>query len=173
MRQTVDEKLQKTLEDRISQSFRMVSERLEQVYRGLGEMQSLAAGVGDLKKVLSNVKTRGVLGEIQLGAILEQILSPSSMKSNVATKRGSQAFVEYAVKLPGDGEAPVYLPIDAKFPADAYVQLTDAYDQGDPSKIAEGLCRSGTADPLLCQGHSRQVHRSPWNHRLCHPLSAL
>lgn len=137
MRQTVDEKLQKTLEDRISQSFRMVSERLEQVYRGLGEMQSLAAGVGDLKKVLSNVKTRGVLGEIQLGAILEQILSPEQYETNVATKRGSQAFVEYAVKLPGDGEAPVYLPIDAKFPADAYVQLTDAYDHGDPSKIAE------------------------------------
>ena len=137
MRQTVDEKLQKTLEDRISQSFRMVSERLEQVYKGLGEMQNLAAGVGDLKKVLSNVKTRGVLGEIQLGAILEQILSPEQYAANVATKKGSQAFVEYAVKLPGDGEAPVYLPIDAKFPADAYVQLTDAYDQGDPARIAE------------------------------------
>lgn len=137
MRQTVDEKLQKTLEDRISQSFRMVSERLEQVYKGLGEMQNLAAGVGDLKKVLSNVKTRGVLGEIQLGAILEQILSPEQYAANVATKKGSQAFVEYAVKLPGDGEAPVYLPIDAKFPADAYVQLTDAYDQGDSARIAE------------------------------------
>jgi DNA recombination protein RmuC len=135
MRATVDEKLQQTLETRIGKSFQLVSDRLEQVYRGLGEMQSLAAGVGDLKKVLSNVKRRGILGEVQLGAILEQILSPEQYKANVATKRGSRAIVEYAVVLPGDGEQPVYLPIDAKFPADAYTQLTDAYEKGD----AEGI----------------------------------
>lgn len=135
MRATVDEKLQQTLETRIGKSFQLVSDRLEQVYRGLGEMQSLAAGVGDLKKVLSNVKTRGILGEVQLGAILEQILSPEQYKANVATKRGSRAIVEYAVVLPGDGEQPVYLPIDAKFPADAYTQLTDAYEKGNAEEI--------------------------------------
>ena len=116
MRATVDEKLQKTLEERIGQSFKMVSERLEQVYRGLGEMQTLAAGVGDLKKVLSNVKTRGILGEIQLGAILEQILAPEQYETNVVTKPGSGKPVEYAVKLPGDSDGEVYLPIDSKFP---------------------------------------------------------
>ncbi|HEX2937801.1 MAG TPA: DNA recombination protein RmuC, partial [Ruminiclostridium sp.] len=101
MRSTVDEKLEKTLQERIGQSFKLVSDRLEQVYKGLGEMQTLASGVGDLKKVLSNVKTRGVLGEIQLGAILEEILSPEQYKANVATKKGSSCVVEYAVKLPG------------------------------------------------------------------------
>ncbi len=136
MRATVDEKLQKTLEDRIGQSFKLVSERLEQVYKGLGEMQSLAAGVGDLKKVLSNVKTRGILGEIQLGAILEEILSPEQYEANIITKKGSGNFVEYAVKLPGDGETCVYLPIDAKFPADAYTQLMEAYDAGDAEQVA-------------------------------------
>lgn len=135
MRETVDEKLQKTLEDRIGQSFKLVNDRLEQVYKGLGEMQSLASGVGDLKKVLSNVKTRGVLGEIQLGAILEQILAPEQYEENVSIKKGSSERVEYAVKLPGDGEGTVYLPIDAKFPADAYSKLVDAYDEGDISKI--------------------------------------
>ncbi len=135
MRATVDEKLQKTLESRIGQSFKLVSDRLEQVYRGLGEMQTLAAGVGDLKKVLSNVKTRGIVGEVQLGAILDQMLSPEQYEANVATKRGSRNVVEYAVLLPGDGEKPVYLPIDAKFPADAYTQLTDAYEKGEPDAI--------------------------------------
>lgn len=135
MRKTVDEKLEQTLESRIGQSFKLVSERLEQVYKGLGEMQTLASGVGDLKKVLSNVKTRGVLGEVQLGAILEQILSPDQYKTNFSTRRDSRNPVEYAVVLPGDGEEPVYLPIDAKFPADAYVRLTDAYEQGDPAEI--------------------------------------
>ena len=135
MRATVDEKLEKTLGERIGQSFKVVSERLEQVYKGLGEMQNLAVGVGDLKKVLSNVKTRGVLGEIQLGAILEQILSPEQYDANVATKHGSQAFVEYAVKLPGAENGTVYLPIDAKFPADAYSALCDAYDTGDKESI--------------------------------------
>lgn len=135
MRETVDEKLQKTLEDRISQSFKMVSERLEQVYKGLGEMQTLASGVGDLKKVLSNVKTRGILGEIQLGAILEQILSPEQYEENISTKKGSSERVEYAIKLPGDDDGVVYLPIDAKFPADAYSKLVDAYETGDVSEI--------------------------------------
>ena len=135
MRETVDEKLQKTLEDRIGQSFKLVSERLEEVYKGLGEMKTLASGVGDLKKVLSNVKTRGILGEIQLGAILEQMFSPDQYDTNVAVKKGSSNVVEFAIRLPGDGNTPVYLPIDAKFPVDAYAQLTDAYDTGDVAQI--------------------------------------
>ena len=135
MRQTVDEKLQKTLEDRITQSFKMVSERLEQVYKGLGEMQTLAAGVGDLKKVLSNVKTRGILGEVQLGAILEQILSPDQYEENVRTKSSGNERVEFAVKLPGDEEGVVWLPIDAKFPGDAYSNLVDAYESGDQAAV--------------------------------------
>ncbi|MBO1678366.1 DNA recombination protein RmuC [Bittarella massiliensis] len=137
IRLTVDEKLQKTLDERLGQSFKVVSERLEQVYKGLGEMQTLAVGVGDLKKVLSNVKTRGILGEIQLGAILEQILAPEQYGQNVCTKPGSKNVVEFAVKLPGDGEEPVWLPVDAKFPADAYAQLMDAYDRGDPAEIEQ------------------------------------
>ncbi|WP_294561311.1 DNA recombination protein RmuC [uncultured Traorella sp.] len=137
MRLTVDEKLQETLDKRISQSFQLVNDRLEQVYKGLGEMQTLANGVGDLKKVLSNVKTRGILGEIQLKAILEEILSPEQYEENVATKKGSSNVVEFAIKLPGDGSGSiVYLPIDSKFPGDKYAQLVDAYDEGDPAKIA-------------------------------------
>lgn len=135
MRQTVDEKLQKTLEDRISQSFQLVSQRLEQVYKGLGEMQNLAAGVGDLKKVLSNVKTRGILGEVQLSAILEQILSPDQYEENVRTKSTGSERVEFAVRLPGDDDGVVWLPIDAKFPADAYSTLVDAYDAGDAAAV--------------------------------------
>ena len=135
MRQTVDEKLQKTLNDRITQSFRLVNERLEQVYAGLGEMKTLASGVGDLKKVLSNVKTRGVLGEVQLGAILEQILSPEQYEANVKTRPGTTHYVEYAVKLPGADEGTVWLPIDAKFPIDAYAQLLDAYEAADPDAV--------------------------------------
>lgn len=134
MRNTVDEKLQKTLEERIGRSFRQVSESLQQVTRGLGEMQNLAAGVGDLKKVLSNVKTRGIVGEIQLGAILQQILSPEQYEENIAVKGGSER-VEYAVKFPGEGDRPVYLPIDSKFPCDAYLNLQDAYDTGDRQLI--------------------------------------
>ena len=134
MRNTVDEKLQKTLEERIGRSFRQVSESLQQVTRGLGEMQNLAAGVGDLKKVLSNVKTRGIVGEIQLGAILQQILSPEQYEENIAVKGGSER-VEYAVKFPGEGDRPGYLPIDSKFPGDAYLNLQDAYDTGDRQLI--------------------------------------
>ena len=131
MRQTVDEKLQKTLNDRITQSFQLVNERLEQVYAGLGEMKTLAGGVGDLKKVLSNVKTRGILGEVQLGAILEQILSPEQYEANVKTRPNSTHYVEYAVKLTGTDDGTVWLPIDAKFPIDAYSQLLEAYETGD------------------------------------------
>ena len=126
MRQTVDEKLQKTLEDRLQKSFGLVSQQLELVYKGLGEMRTLAAGVGDLKKVLSNVKTRGILGEVQLGAILEQLLAPGQYAENVATVPGSTERVEFAVRLPGDADGPVWLPIDAKFPQDAYAALLAA-----------------------------------------------
>ena len=135
IRKTVDEKLQQTLDRKLNDSFQLVSQRLEQVYKGLGEMQNLAAGVGDLKKVLSNVKTRGVLGEIQLGAILEQMLAPDQYATNVATKKGSQANVEYAVRLPGNDDTPVWLPIDAKFPLDAYEQVLSAYDTADALQV--------------------------------------
>ncbi|CAK7051068.1 MAG: hypothetical protein PARBA_01782 [Parabacteroides sp.] len=137
IRITVDEKLQKTLNDRIGQSFRLVTEQLESVQKGLGEMQTLAQDVGGLKRVLSNVKTRGNIGEIQLSMLLEQILAPEQYDANVHTKKGSDAVVEFAVKLPGrdDMHEFVYLPIDAKFPKDVYEQLLDAYDQADPSAI--------------------------------------
>lgn len=137
IRKTVDEKLQTTLEKKLDQSFSQVSGLLEQVYKGLGEMQTLASGVGDLKRVLSNVKTRGVLGEIQLGAILEQILSPEQYSTNVAVKPGSQANVEFAIKLPGSDERSVWLPIDSKFPLDCYEKLMAAYDSGDPAAVSE------------------------------------
>ena len=135
MRQTVDEKLQKTLDERMSQSFSVVSERLEQVYKGLGEMQTLAVGVGDLKKVLSNVKARGILGEIQLGAIRREILSPEQYEENVVTKKGSKAYVEFAVKLPQDNDSFIYLPIDSKFPGDTYAALQTAFESGNPVEI--------------------------------------
>lgn len=135
MQQTVDEKLQKTLEDKMDKSFKVVSERLEQVYKGLGEMQSVAAGVGDLKKVLSNVKTRGILGEIQLGAILREILSPEQYEENVATRPNSKNVVEFAVKMPMEEGGFIYLPIDSKFPSDAYTDLHDAYDSGEADKV--------------------------------------
>jgi DNA recombination protein RmuC len=137
MRNTVDEKLQKTLETRLTQSFELVSKNLESVHKGLGEMQQLAVGVGDLKKVLSNVKSRGVLGEIQLGAILEQILAPGQYQTNVQTKKGSRENVEFAVCLPGreeDGQY-CYLPIDAKFPIEDYYVLVTAYEVGDLAAI--------------------------------------
>ncbi|MDP4738793.1 MAG: DNA recombination protein RmuC, partial [Crocinitomicaceae bacterium] len=137
MRETVDEKLHKTLEERLGQSFKLVSERLEAVQKGLGEMQTLASGVGDLKKVLSNVKTRGVLGEIQLGNILEQIMAPEQYEANVKTKKGSNDHVEFAIKLPGKDDLgqEVYLPIDAKFPQEDYVRLQTAYDSADLAGI--------------------------------------
>ncbi len=137
IRVTVDEKLQKTLNERIGQSFRLVGEQLESVQKGLGEMQTLAQDVGGLKRVLSNVKTRGNIGEIQLSMLLEQILAPEQYEANVHTRRGSDAVVEFAVKLPGrdDMRDYVYLPIDAKFPKDVYEQLLDAYDTADPGTI--------------------------------------
>ena len=137
MRITVDEKLQSTLEKRLGESFKMVNDRLEQVYKGLGEMQTLATGVGDLKKVLSNVKTRGVLGEIQLERILEQFLAPEQYAKNIITKKGSRETVEFAIKLPGKDEIKdtIYLPLDAKFPLDIYNKLIDAYDEGSQKSI--------------------------------------
>ncbi len=134
IRATVDEKLQYTLERKMNESFKQVSERLEQVYKGLGEMQTLASGVGDLKKVLSNVKTRGILGEIQLGAILGEILAPEQYLTDIATVKGSRNRVEFAVKLPGEDGA-VLLPIDSKFPTDAYAALQEAYDTGHTDQI--------------------------------------
>lgn len=135
MRRTVDEKLQGTLEKRLGDSFRLVSERLEQVHKGLGEMQSLATGVGDLKRVMSNVKTRGTWGEIQLGSLLEQILAPEQFERNVRTRAGSSAHVEFAVKFPGASSDSnfVYMPIDAKFPIEDYQRLLDAQEQADPA----------------------------------------
>ena len=135
MRQIVDEKLQKTLSERMNESFRLVNERLEQVYKGLGEMQTLAQGVGDLKKVLTNVKTRGIVGEIQLGAILEDILAPEQYAVNVATRPNSRNVVEYAVKLPVEDGGHVWLPIDSKFPGDTYGALRDAYEEGSREQI--------------------------------------
>ncbi|WP_407385323.1 DNA recombination protein RmuC [Ruminococcus sp.] len=135
MRATVDEKLQKTLEEKMNKSFALVSERLEQVYKGLGEMQTLAVGVGDLKKVLSNVKTRGIVGEIQLGNILEEILTPDQYDTNVATKHGSREVVEFAIKLPARDDGFIYLPIDSKFPGDSYAALRDAYESGSKEAV--------------------------------------
>ncbi len=141
MRATVDEKLQSTLEKRLGESFKQVSERLEQVYRGLGEMRTLAAGVGDLKKVLTNVKTRGTWGEIRLSHILEQILTPDQYDVNVATKKNSNERVEFAIKLPGqaaDKEKIVWMPIDSKFPQEDYQRLMDAQEAAD--KLLAGKC---------------------------------
>lgn len=135
MRQTVDEKLHTTLEKRLTESFQVVSSQLDLVSKGLGEMRSLATGVGDLKRVLTNVKTRGVWGEIQLGTLLEQVLSKNQYDENVAVVPGSQQRVEYAVKLPGQGDGTVYLPIDAKFPVEDYERLLSANETGDPAQI--------------------------------------
>lgn len=138
MRQTVDEKLQGALEQRLGESFRLVSERLEQVHRGLGEMQTLAHGVGDLKRVLSNVKVRGTWGEVQLGSILEQVLTQEQYATNVATRPGGGERVEFAIKLPGRGDHQgdvVWLPIDAKFPLEDYQRLVDAQERADPAAM--------------------------------------
>ncbi len=134
MRSIVDEKLQKTLEDKLSRSFALVSERLEQVYKGLGEMQTLASGVGDLSKVLSNVKTRGILGEIQLGAILSEMMAAEQYEINAKVKEATNERVEFAIKLPAD-DGTVLLPIDSKFPADAYTNLMDAYESGNADAV--------------------------------------
>lgn len=143
MRKTVDEKLQATVEKRFSESFKMISDRLEQVHKGLGEMQTLASGVGDLKKVLTNVKTRGNLGEIQLGAILEQILSPEQYQYNTNIKSDTQERVEYVIKLPGKNadQQSLLLPIDSKFPTEDYQRLLDAYEQSLSAKEIEILSK--------------------------------
>jgi DNA recombination protein RmuC len=139
MRQTVDEKLHATLELRLSESFKLVSERLEQVHRGLGEMQTLAAGVGDLKRVLTNVKTRGTWGEIQLGALLEQMLTTEQYAANVETRRGSGERVEFAIRLPGrdDAGTVVWLPVDAKFPREDYERLVAAHERADREAVEQ------------------------------------
>jgi DNA recombination protein RmuC len=148
MRKTVDEKLQGTLEKRLGESFKLVSERLEAVQRGLGEMQNLATGVGDLKRVLTNVKARGTWSEVQLGAILEQFLAPGQFERNVRTKQGSSEMVEFAVRLPGRPDDPtsqVWLPIDSKFPQEDYLRLQEAADQGDSDaaqKAGDALART-------------------------------
>ena len=154
IRRSVDEKLQKTLEEKMNKSFSLVNERLEQVYKGLGEMQTLAVGVGDLKKVLSNVKTRGILGEIQLGAILSEILTKEQYEENIATKKGSKNVVEFAIKLPADGAGTVYLPVDSKFPGDTYSALRDAIESCDKQRIE-------TAQKALVQrikGEAKDIH---------------
>lgn len=137
MRETVDERLTRTLNDRLSVSFKQVSDQLEAVYTGLGDMRNIASGVGDLKRVLSNVKTRGILGEVQLGAILADILAPDQYAENIATKPESSERVEFAVKLPVDGGDPVWLPIDSKFPGDTYEHLRDAVEAGDAGAVEQ------------------------------------
>ena len=155
MRVTVDEKLQTTLDEKLSRSFDSVRRSLQEVYKGLGEMQNLAAGVGDLKKILTNVKSRGIVGEIQLSSILEQILAPGQYEENVVTIPGSKERVEYAVKMPGDGDIPVLLPIDAKFPGDSYANLMDAYEAADPDRIA--ACRRVLASQLKKEARDIQM----------------
>lgn len=137
MRLMVEEKLQKTLNERIGQSFELVRTQLENVQKGLGEMKTLAQDVGGLKKVLSNVKTRGTFGEVQLGALLDQMLSPEQYEANVKTKKNATEFVEFVIKLPGkeEGASTVYLPVDAKFPKDVYEQYQDACEAGDPQRV--------------------------------------
>ncbi|RIX42475.1 MAG: DNA recombination protein RmuC [Rhodocyclales bacterium GT-UBC] len=138
MRQTVDEKLHATLEQRLGESFKQVSDRLEQVHRGLGEMQTLAAGVGDLKKVLTNIKTRGTWGEVQLSALLEQLLAAEQFAANVAIRPGSNERVDFAIRLPGKADSGVvWLPIDAKFPIEDYLRLIDAQERGDGTAVEE------------------------------------
>jgi DNA recombination protein RmuC len=162
MRATVDEKLQGTLEKRLGESFKQVSERLEQVSKGLGEMQSLATGVGDLKKVLTNVKTRGTWGEVQLGAMLEQVLTPDQYAANVAVKEGGER-VEFAIKLPGRGEEEeemVWLPVDAKFPMEDYQRLMDAEEKAD-AESAEGAAKQLEARIRQCAGDICSKYLNP------------
>ena len=142
MRMTVDEQLQGTLEKRLGESFKLVSDRLEAVHKGLGEMQQLATGVGDLKRVLTNVKTRGTWGEVQLGALLDQVLTPQQFERNVKPRPGSNEIVEFAIRLPGPDDAPesvVWLPIDAKFPQEDYHRLLDASESGDPEAVQRAV----------------------------------
>ena len=154
MRQTVDEKLQTTLETRLGESFRLVSERLEQVHKGLGEMQNLASGVGDLKRVLSNVTTRGAWGEVQLENLLAQILAPEQYERDVATT-GTSERVEFAIKLPGKDADPVWLPVDAKFPMETYQRLAAAAERGDAEAVEDQRPRAGSGRPHLRENFQR------------------
>jgi DNA recombination protein RmuC len=155
MRRTVDEKLHATLEQRLGESFKLVSDRLEQVHRGLGEMQSLAAGVGDLKRVLSNVKTRGTWGEVQLAALLEQLLTADQFAANVATRPDSGERVDFAIRLPGKGDgAVVWLPIDAKFPVEDYQRLIDAQERGELGLVEE----ASKAIEVRLKAEARGIH---------------
>jgi DNA recombination protein RmuC len=155
MRRTVDEKLESTLERRLGESFKLVSERLEQVHKGLGEMQAMASSVGDLKRVLTNIKTRGTWGEIQLGVLLEQMLTSEQYGVNVAPRPDSAERVEFAIRLPGnDGEAPVWLPIDAKFPQEDYQRLVEAADRAD----ADGVADAGKALEARLRTQARDIH---------------
>ena len=163
MQQMVEEKLQKTLEARLGESFRQVSERLEQVHKGLGEMQSLASGVGDLKRTLSNIKTRGTWGEYQLGSMLEQVLAPGQYEQNVKVNPRSGEMVEFAIRLPGQGDSPVWLPIDAKFPVEDYQRLQDAAEQGDVAAVESARnqllnrvkgCAKEVAAKYVCPPHT-------------------
>ena len=170
----MDEKLQGTLEKRLGESFKQVSERLEQVHKGLGEMQSLATGVGDLKKVLTNVKTRGTWGEVQLGALLEQVLNPDQYATNVATKDGGER-VEFAIKLPGRGDDKdeiVWLPIDAKFPVEDYQRLVEAQERAD-AEAAEAAARQLETRVKACAGDICEKYLEPAeDHGLRHPVPA-
>ena len=155
MRRTVDEKLHATLEQRLGESFKLVSERLEQVHRGLGEMQTLAAGVGDLKRVLTNVKSRGTWGEVQLAALLEQLLTAEQFAANVATRPGSNERVDFAIRLPGRGDgAVVWLPIDAKYPIEDYQRLLDAQERGEPLAVEE----AARAIELRLKAEAKSIH---------------
>jgi len=162
MRKTVDEKLHSTLEKRLGDSFKLVSERLEQVHKGLGEMQTLAAGVGDLKKALTNVKTRGVMGEYQLERILEQLLTPEQYEKNAKTRPNCNNIVEFAIRLPGkdDAQSIVYLPIDAKFPLEDYTALQDAYEKGDAALI-EKFRKQVTTRIVGCARDIREKYLEP------------
>jgi DNA recombination protein RmuC len=155
MRKTVDEKLHATLEQRLGESFKLVSDRLEKVHQGLGEMQQLAIGVGDLKRVLTNVKTRGTWGEVQLEMLLEQVLTPEQYAKNVETVPGSGERVEFAIKLPGQdhGNTPVWMPIDAKFPKEQYERLSDAADRAD----AEGVATAGRELERVIRGEAKTI----------------
>ena len=153
IRKTVDEKLHETLERRLGDSFKLVSERLEMVHKGLGEMKDFAQGVGDLKKVLSNVKNRGTLGEVQLGNILDQILTPEQYAKNCVTKQGSRDAVEYAIRMPGRGDSAVWLPIDAKFPLEDYQRLIEAQERADIPAIEE----MGKALELRIKGEAKDI----------------
>ena len=173
MRATVDEKLQGTLEKRLGESFKLVSDRLEQVHQGLGAMQQLASDVGGLQKVLSNVKMRGGWGEVQLGALLEQVLTPEQFARNVKTRKESGEHVDFAIKLPGDENgAPVWLPIDAKFPTEDYQRLVAAQEKGDVARDRRSDEKSGNATETQRERYLREVHQSTADDRFRAHVSA-